>query len=83
MHFPFETGAASEFRFYEELNDFLPASLRQQSLNRRFRGAPAVKHVVEELVARLGGGVRSVDEVLEPRGFVHETPTFYAAGGES
>jgi len=39
----------SEFRFYEELNDFLPRSLRKQTFRCSFRGAPAVKHVIEGL----------------------------------
>jgi uncharacterized protein with PIN domain len=39
----------SEFRFYEELNDFLPPSLRKQTFTCRFRGAPSVKHVIEGL----------------------------------
>jgi len=70
MSFPFETGAASEFRFYEELNDFLPPSLRKQSFNRRFRGAPAVKHVIEGL----GVPHTEVDLILvdgEPVRFSH------------
>jgi uncharacterized protein with PIN domain len=39
----------AEFRFYEELNDCLPAALRQRSFSHRFSGTPAVKDVVEAL----------------------------------
>lgn len=35
------------FRFYEELNDFLPARLRKRDLRRRFVGSPTVKDVIE------------------------------------
>jgi uncharacterized protein with PIN domain len=44
-----QTSAVSQFRFYEELNDFLPRSLRKQTFSYRFRGAAAVKHVIEGL----------------------------------
>lgn len=46
---PAETSAASEFRFYEELNDFLPRALRKHPFSYRFRGTPAVKHVIEAI----------------------------------
>jgi uncharacterized protein with PIN domain len=46
---PAETSAASEFRFYEELNDFLPRAVRKQAFTYRFRGTPAVKHVIEAI----------------------------------
>jgi uncharacterized protein with PIN domain len=39
----------AEFRFYEELNDCLPAPLRKRSFSHRFRGTPAVKDVLEAL----------------------------------
>jgi uncharacterized protein with PIN domain len=39
----------SEFRFYEELNDCLPAALRKRSFAHRFAGTPAVKDVIEAL----------------------------------
>jgi uncharacterized protein with PIN domain len=44
-----DTSAASEFRFYEELNDFLPPAVRKQTFSYRFRGTPAVKHVIEAI----------------------------------
>lgn len=44
-----ETSAASEFRFYEELNDLLPRAVRKQTFSYRFRGTPAVKHVIEAI----------------------------------
>jgi uncharacterized protein with PIN domain len=37
------------FRFYEELNDFLPAPLRKRDILHRFTGSPAVKDLVEAL----------------------------------
>lgn len=37
------------FRFYEELNDFLPADRRKRAFVHRFTGTPAVKDVVEAL----------------------------------
>jgi uncharacterized protein len=39
----------SEFRFYEELNDFLPPVRRKRSFVYRFRGTPAVKDAIEAL----------------------------------
>jgi uncharacterized protein len=37
------------FRFYEELNDFLPSYKRKTSFSYSFKGNPSVKHVIEEL----------------------------------
>ena len=37
------------FRFYEELNDFLPAPLRKKDLRRPFDGSPTIKDVVEAI----------------------------------
>ena len=37
------------FRFYAELNDFLPAERRQESFIQTFDGAPAVKDVIEAI----------------------------------
>jgi uncharacterized protein with PIN domain len=39
----------AEFRFYEELNDFLPAGRRKRTFVYNFRGTPAVKDVIEGL----------------------------------
>ncbi len=39
----------AQFRFYAELNDFLPRSRRQADVAYPFRGAPAVKDAVEAL----------------------------------
>jgi uncharacterized protein with PIN domain/sulfur carrier protein ThiS len=39
----------ARFRFYAELNDFLPRSRRQADVAYPFRGAPAVKDAVEAL----------------------------------
>jgi uncharacterized protein len=38
-----------EFRFYEELNDFLPQALRKRAFPYRFSGTPAVKDAIEAL----------------------------------
>lgn len=38
---------AAEFRFYEELNDFLPSEQRKQSLPYRFNGHPGIKDPIE------------------------------------
>jgi uncharacterized protein len=38
-----------EFRFYEELNDFLPPERRGQSFAHRFTGTPSVKDTTESL----------------------------------
>ena len=40
---------AAEFRFYEELNDFLPAPRRKRTFRHSFDGTPAVKDTVEAL----------------------------------
>jgi hypothetical protein len=37
------------FRFYEELNDFLPSAKRRQSFTVTFTGNPSVKDVIESL----------------------------------
>ncbi len=39
----------AEFRFYEELNDFLKASQQKQSLRVRFHGHPTVRAVIHTL----------------------------------
>lgn len=39
----------SEFRFYEELNDFLPPARRKRSFFHRYTGTPSVKDTVEAL----------------------------------
>ncbi len=37
------------FRFYEELNDFIPASRKKQVFSHSFHGNPSVKDVIESL----------------------------------
>ena len=37
------------FRFYEELNDFLPPECRKRAFPHRFRGSPSVKDVIEAI----------------------------------
>ena len=45
---PARTGAhAAEFRFYEELNDFLKPHQRQRALTYRFNGHPGIKDAIE------------------------------------
>jgi uncharacterized protein with PIN domain len=39
----------TEFRFYEELNDFLPRARRKRAFEYRFTGNPAVKDAIEAL----------------------------------
>ena len=39
----------AEFRFYEELNDFLPDQYRKRSFPYRFRGTPSVKDCIEAI----------------------------------
>lgn len=44
-----EPARRAEFRFYAELNDFLPANKRQVSFTHAFDNRPAVKDVIESL----------------------------------
>ncbi|MBU4288827.1 MAG: twitching motility protein PilT, partial [Proteobacteria bacterium] len=37
------------FRFYEELNDFLPADKRKIAFPCKFSGSPSVKDVIEAI----------------------------------
>jgi uncharacterized protein with PIN domain len=39
----------ASFRFYAELNDFLPEALRHKRFQHRFRGQPGIKDVIEAL----------------------------------
>lgn len=39
----------AEFRFYEELNDFLPSARRKRAFAWRFRGTPSVKDTIEAI----------------------------------
>jgi uncharacterized protein len=39
----------AEFRFYEELNDFLPREKRKRALRHRFTGTPSVKDTIEAI----------------------------------
>jgi hypothetical protein len=40
---------AAEFRFYEELNDFLPVGRRKVSFMQPFQGCPAVRDVIQAI----------------------------------
>ena len=37
------------FRFYQELNDFLPHAQRQVTVEHEWRGTPSIKHLIESL----------------------------------
>jgi len=39
----------AQFRFYEELNDFLPPALRKREFSYAFHGTPAIKDAIEAL----------------------------------
>ena len=43
------TTCSAEFRFYEELNDFLPEELRKVSFHQTFCGTPSVKDMVQAI----------------------------------
>lgn len=60
----------AEFRFYEELNDFLPENQRRKSFNHEFTGTPSVKDVI----VSMGVPHAAIDLILvgdEPVGFSH------------
>jgi uncharacterized protein with PIN domain len=40
---------SATFRFYEELNDFLPPARRKQAFRHEFEGSPSVKDVIEAI----------------------------------
>jgi uncharacterized protein with PIN domain len=40
---------SAEFRFYEELNDFLPAGRRKVSFDQSFHGTPSVKDTIQAI----------------------------------
>jgi uncharacterized protein with PIN domain len=40
---------SAEFRFYEELNDFLPEERRKVSFSQRFHGTPSVKDTIQAI----------------------------------
>ncbi len=40
---------SATFRFYQELNDFLPPSRKQVAFEVEWRGTPSVKHLIESL----------------------------------
>jgi len=40
---------SAEFRFYEELNDFLPEARRKRAFSWRFHGTPSVKDTIEAI----------------------------------
>lgn len=42
-----EAHGVAEFRFYEELNDFLPPERRKRALRYQFRGHPGIKDPIE------------------------------------
>jgi uncharacterized protein with PIN domain len=40
---------SAEFRFYEELNDYLPAERRKVSFNQSFHGTPSIKDTIQAI----------------------------------
>jgi len=46
---PPSPASATEFRFYGELNDFLPATARQATVRRTLDGSPSVKDAIEAI----------------------------------
>ena len=48
-HRPRKPGITAWFRFYEELNDFLPAARRKQTFRHRLNRRASIKDVIESL----------------------------------
>jgi len=40
---------SAEFRFYEELNDFLPEERHKVSFNHKFHGTPSIKDIIQAI----------------------------------
>ncbi len=60
----------ARFRFYEDLNDFLPEHLKRKSFTHEFRGTPSVKDLIESI----GVPHTEIDMILvgdEPVSFTH------------
>ncbi len=61
------------FRFYQELNDFLPPAQRQVAFEHEWRGTPSIKHLIESLgvphteVDLILVNDRSVDWAYQPQ----------------
>ena len=61
------------FRFYQELNDFLPLAQRQVAFKHDWRGTPSIKHLIESLgvphteVDLILVNDRSVDWAYQPQ----------------
>jgi uncharacterized protein with PIN domain len=61
------------FRFYQELNDFLPPARRQIAFDHDWRGTPSIKHLIESLgvphteVDLILVNDRSVDWAYQPQ----------------
>lgn len=79
-----ESEHTAEFRFYQELNDFLPPEQRQRTLSLRFRGHPGIKDPIEafgvphtevELIVVAGRSV-GFDYRLQPGDRVAVYPPF-------
>jgi uncharacterized protein with PIN domain len=74
----------AEFRFYEELNDFLPAAQRKRPIPYAFTGTPAVKDAIEALgvphtevdLIVVGGRSVGFDYHLQPGDRVAVYPVF-------
>ena len=74
----------AEFRFYEELNDFLPQERRKRSFSHSFRGSPAIKDVIESIgvphtevdLILVGGRSVGFDYRLQPGDRISVYPMF-------
>src|SRR5512136_1863572 len=61
------------FRFYQELNDFLPPAQRQIAFTHEWNGTPSIKHLIEALgvphteIELILANDRSVDWSYQPR----------------
>jgi uncharacterized protein with PIN domain len=74
----------AEFRFYEELNDFLPPEYRKRSFACRFRGTPRIGEAIEALgipleavdLILVNGDSAGLDHRLQPNDRVAVYPVF-------
>ncbi|WP_150048800.1 MULTISPECIES: Mut7-C RNAse domain-containing protein [Methylomonas] len=78
------TEHTAQFRFYAQLNDFLPLAKRQRSLDYRFNGFPGVKDPIEVLgvphtevgLLVVNGRIAGFDYRLQPGDRVAVYPAF-------
>ena len=75
---------SAEFRFYEELNDFLPAARRKVGFMQPFHGTPAIRDVIQaigvphtEVELILGNGQpQYFDYLVQPGDRISVYPAF-------